>query len=212
VLNYTPPQADGGATQTFTFTASNSAGVATQTVSVAVTAGTAPAFTSGIAYGATSLVAMAFTVTASGVPAPTLALQSETAAGSVSFTPGTGVLNYTPAAGDVGVQTFTFTAGNVAGVATQAVSVTVVDQPVAPTFTSGAIPYGATSLVAMAFTVAASGNPAPTWRCRAQTAAGSGRLHAGDGRAGLHPRRRTTSATAVSPSPPATARAWRRRP
>jgi hypothetical protein len=47
VLSYTPPQADGGATQTFTFTASNSAGVATQTVSVAVTAGTAPAFTSG---------------------------------------------------------------------------------------------------------------------------------------------------------------------
>ena len=171
-LSYTPPQADGGATQTFTFTASNSAGVATQTVGVAVTAGTAPAFTSGTSYGATSLVAMAFTVTASGTPAPTLALLGEDAAGSVSFTPGTGVLNYTPAAGDVGTRTFTFTAANVAGTATQNVSVVVVDQPVAPSFTSGTS-YGATALVAVAFTVAASGNPAPTLALQSEDAAGS---------------------------------------
>ena len=171
-LSYTPPQADGGATQTFTFTASNSAGVATQTVSVAVTAATAPSFTSGTSYGATSLVAMAFTVTASGIPAPTLALQSETAAGSCSFTPGTGVLNFTPATNDVGTPTFTFTASNVAGVVTQVVTVTVVDQPVAPSFTSGTS-YGATSLVAMAFTVAASGNPAPALALQSEDAAGS---------------------------------------
>ena len=168
-LNYTPPQADGGATQTFTFTASNSAGVATQTVSVAVAASAAPAFTSGASYGATSLVAMAFTVTASGTPAPTLVLQSEDAAGNCSFTPGTGVLDYTPATNDVGTRTFTFTASNVAGVATQAVSVVVVDMPVAPSFTSGAS-YGATSLVAMAFTVTASGNPAPALALRSTTA------------------------------------------
>ena len=169
VLNYTPPPADGGATQTFTFTASNSAGVATQTVSVAVTAAAAPSFTSGTAYGATSLVAMAFTVTASGTPAPALALQSEDAAGSTGFTPGTGVLNYTPATNDVGTRTFTFTASNVAGVATQSVSVTVVDMPVAPSFTSGTS-YGATALVAMAFTVVANGNPPPTLTLRSQTA------------------------------------------
>ena len=168
-LNYTPPQADGGATNTFTFTASNSAGVATQTVSVAVTAGTAPAFTSGTSYGATSLVAAAFTVTASGTPAATLVLQSEDAVGSCSFTPGTGALNYTPATNDVGTRTFTFTASNVAGVATQNVSVIVVDQPVAPAFTSGTS-YGATSLVAMAFTVSASGNPTPVLALRSQTA------------------------------------------
>ena len=172
-LSYTPPQADGGATQTFTFTASNSAGVATQTVSVAVTAGSSPSFTSGTAYGATSLVAMAFTVTASGTPAPTLALQSETAAGSVAFTPATGVLDYTPATNDVGVQTFTFTASNVAGVATQTVSVTVANVAVAPSFTSGTGPYAATSLVAMAFTVTASGNPAPTLALQGEDAAGS---------------------------------------
>ena len=172
-LSYQPPQADGGATQTFTFTASNSAGVATQTVSVAVTAGTAPSFTSGTSYGATSLVAMAFTVTASGTPAPTLALQSETAAGSVAFTPATGMLNFTPGTNDVGAPTFTFTASNVAGVVTQIVTVTVVDQPVAPSFTSGTGPYAATSLVAMAFTVTASGNPAPTLALQSEDAAGS---------------------------------------
>ena len=179
-LSYTPPQADGGGTRTFTFTASNSAGVATQTVSVAVTAGTAPAFTSGAAFGATSGVAMAFTVAASGTPSPTLALQSETAAGTVNFTPGTGALNYTPDAGDVGIQTFTFTASNVAGVATQAVSVTVANVAVAPAFTSGAA-YGATSLVAMAFTVAASGNPAPTLALQSEDAAGSVAFTAGTG-------------------------------
>ena len=171
-LNYTPPPADGGATQTFTFTASNTAGVATQTVSVAVTASTVPAFTSGAAYGATSAVAMAFTVAASGTPAPTLALQSETAAGTVNFTPGTGALNYTPDASDVGVQTFTFTASNVAGVATQAVAVTVANVAVAPSFTSGTS-YGATALVATAFTVTASGNPAPTLALQGEDAAGS---------------------------------------
>ena len=171
-LSYTPPPADGGGSRTFTFTASNSAGVATQTVIVAVTAATAPTFTSGASYGATSQVAMAFTVTASGVPAPALVLQSETAAGTVNFTPGTGVLDYTPATNDVGVQTFTFTASNVAGVATQAVSVTVANVAVAPSFTSGAS-YGATSLVAMAFTVAASGNPAPALALQSEDAAGS---------------------------------------
>ncbi|MGD9612300.1 MAG: MBG domain-containing protein [Kiritimatiellia bacterium] len=171
-LAYTPPLADGGATQTFTFTASNSAGVATQTVGVAVTAAAAPAFTSGASYGATTGVERAFTVTASGTPAPTLALLSEDAAGDCAFVPGTGVLTYTPVAGDVGTRTFTFTASNVAGGVTQAVSVTVADVAVAPTFTSGTS-YGATALVAMAFTVTAGGNPAPTLALESEDAAGS---------------------------------------
>ncbi len=179
-LGYTPPQADGGATQTFIFTASNSAGVATQTVSVAVTAGTVPSFTSGAAYGATSGVAMAFTVTASGTPAPALALQSATAAGSYSFTAGTGQLNYTPATNDVGTQNFVFTASNVAGVVTQTVVVTVANIAVVPTFTSGTS-YGATSLVAMAFTVTASGNPSPVLALRSQTASAGYSFTAGTG-------------------------------
>ena len=179
-LSYTPPPADGGNTRTFTFTASNSAGVATQTVSVAVTASAAPSFTSGTSYGATSLVAMAFTVAASGTPAPALALQSEDAAGSVDFTPGTGALDYTPATNDVGARAFTFTASNVAGVVTQVVTVTVIDQPVAPSFTSGSS-YGATSLVAMAFTVTASGNPAPVLALQSENAAGTVSFTAGTG-------------------------------
>lgn len=130
-LRYTPPPADADTTKTFTFTASNSAGVATQTVSVTVVdAVVAPAFTSGTSYGATTLVAMAFTVTASGNPEPTLALQSQTASSGFSFTPATGILDYTPPTNDAGMRTFTFTASNSAGAATQAVTVTVSSPPV----------------------------------------------------------------------------------
>ncbi len=130
-LTYTPPVADEGA-RTFTFTASNSAGVATQIVSVTVVnAAVAPAFTSAGTFGATVGVARAFTVAASGNPAPTLVLQSEDAAGAVSFTAGTGALNYTPAAGDVGNRSFVFTASNTAGVATQTVTAVVAPVPTA---------------------------------------------------------------------------------
>ena len=131
-LTYTPPQADTGA-RTFTFTASNSQGVATQTVSVTVTAATAPAFTGGAGpYNTTSGVAVAFTVSASGVPAATLALAGTTASSGYNFTAGTGQLTYTPPGGDVGTQTFTFTASNVAGVATQVTSVAVAEAETIP--------------------------------------------------------------------------------
>jgi|GEM_PF-2333340 endonuclease/exonuclease/phosphatase family metal-dependent hydrolase len=130
-LDYVPPLADVGS-QTFTFTASNSAGVATQTVGVTVVdADVAPAFTSGNSFGATVGVARAFAVAASGNPAPTLALQSEDAAGSVAFTPATGVLDYTPATNDVGSRSFVITASNVAGVATQTLTAVVSPVPTA---------------------------------------------------------------------------------
>ena len=130
-LTYTPPVADEGA-RTFTFTASNSAGVATQTVSVTVVnAAVAPAFTSATTFGATVGVARAFTVTASGNPVPSLALRSEDAAGTVSFTAGTGALSYTPATNDVGNRSFTFTASNTAGVATQTLTAVVAPVPTA---------------------------------------------------------------------------------
>jgi hypothetical protein len=131
-LVYIPPPADADTTRTFTFTASNSAGVATQSVSVTVVdAVVAPIFTGGTSFGATTLVAMAFTVTASGNPAPALALQSQTASSGFGFTPATGVLDYTPPTNDVGERTFTFTASNSAGVATQVVGVAVSSAPVA---------------------------------------------------------------------------------
>jgi hypothetical protein len=66
-----------------------------------------------------------FTVSAAGLPAPTLALRGTTASSGYSFTPGTGVLAYTPPGADEGARTFTFTASNSLGVATQVVAVTV---------------------------------------------------------------------------------------
>ena len=129
-LVYTPPPADADTTRTFTFTASNSAGVVTQSVSVTVVDEVvAPIFTSGTSFGATTLVAMAFTVAASGNPVPALALQSQTATSGFGFTPATGVLDYTPPTNDVGERTFTFTASNSAGVATQVVGVAVSSPP-----------------------------------------------------------------------------------
>jgi endonuclease/exonuclease/phosphatase family metal-dependent hydrolase len=70
-------------------------------------------------------VAISFGVSAVGYPPPVLALQGTTAASGYGFTPGTGQLAYTPPAGDAGTKTFTFTASNTVGVATQTVSVVV---------------------------------------------------------------------------------------
>ena len=64
--------------------------------------------------------------------APTLALQTQTASSGYSFTPATGAFTYTPPAGDVGTQTFTFTAANAAGTVTQITSVVVSEVPTAP--------------------------------------------------------------------------------
>ncbi len=170
-LTYTPPQADTGA-RTFTFAANNSQGAAAQTVTVAVTAATAPAFTGGTGpYSTTTGVAVAFTVSASGTPAATLALQGTTASSNYSFNPGTGQLSYTPPANDIGARTFTFTASNVAGVATQTTSVTVSDLPAAaPVFGANPGPLGATTGVARAFTVSATGYPAPALALQSTTA------------------------------------------
>ena len=128
---YIAPQGDAGQ-QTFSFSAVNSQGSAYQTVTVNVAAATAPAFTGGAGpYSTTAGVEVAFTVTASGT-GPTLALQSQTAASGYSFTPATGAFTYTPPAGDVGTQTFTFTAANAAGTVTQVTSVSVAAVPTAP--------------------------------------------------------------------------------
>ncbi len=161
-LSYTPPQADAG-TRTFTFLATNSQGSASQTVTVLVTAATTPNFTSGSSYSTTTGVQVAFTVTASGVPAPVLALTGETVSGEYSFTPATGAFTYTPVSDDIGTQTFTFTASNAAGVKTQAVSVVVSDLPgTVPVFGANPGPVSATTGVMVAFTVLTTGGyPTP---------------------------------------------------
>ena len=89
----------------------------------------APSFVSGVSFGATANVATAFSVSASGSPAPTLALRSTTASAGYAFTAGSGVLAYTPPEADVGSPTFTFMASNSMGVATQTVTATVVAGP-----------------------------------------------------------------------------------
>ncbi|MDY0149850.1 MAG: S8 family serine peptidase [Kiritimatiellia bacterium] len=79
---------------------------------------------------ATSSVATVFTVaTTNGYPTPVLALLSQTASSGYSFVPATGVLTYTPPAVDVGTNTFTFTATNTEGAATQVVTVVVSEGP-----------------------------------------------------------------------------------
>lgn len=95
---------------------------------------TAPSFTSGTSFSATTGVVRTFTVTASGNPAPALSLLSSTAtAGNYGFTNATGVLSYTPPTGDVGTKVFTFKATNVAGAVTQQVQVAVsLAPPAAP--------------------------------------------------------------------------------
>ena len=181
-LSYTPPQADAG-NKTFTFSASNSQGVAYQTVTAVVAAATLPAFTSGSSFSTTTGVQVAFTVAASGPPAPTLALVGETVSGEYSFTPATGAFTYTPISDDIGTQTFTFTASNAAGVRTQAVSVVVSDLPATvPTFGANPGPLGATTGVARAFTVTvASGYPPPTLALQTQTASSGYSFVAGTG-------------------------------
>ena len=144
---YEPPLSDGGTVQTFTFTASNTEGVATQVVTVNVAAASAPVF--GANPGpltATTGVARSFTVSAAGEPEPELALQSGTASGGTySFTPATGLLGYTPPTNDLGPQSFTFTASNIVGVATQTVSVTVVAVPAIDPLDSLHVAAGQTS-------------------------------------------------------------------
>ena len=85
----------------------------------------APVFTETTVQSATVGVALAFTVGATGAPLPVLELRATTVPSGYSFSAETGQLTYTPAAGDLGLQTFSFTASNTAGVATQTVEVVV---------------------------------------------------------------------------------------
>lgn len=78
---------------------------------------------------ATVGVVRAFTVSASGNPAPVLSLQSQTASAGYSFVPATGVLTYTAPSADLGARSFTFRATNALGSVTQIVAVTVVEAP-----------------------------------------------------------------------------------
>ena len=130
-FTYTPLTNHAG-DQIFTFTASNSMGVATQVVTVSVAPATLPVFSPLAVQSATTGVNKAFTVAATGVPEPVLAMLGTTASSGYSFSPDTGRLSYTPPTNDVGTRTFTFAAGNIAGTATQIVTVVVSNAPATP--------------------------------------------------------------------------------
>ena len=145
-----------------TFTAGN--GVppdAVQAFSLLVAMATgAPAITSADHATFTAGAAGSFTVTATGIPAPSLAVAGTLPAG-VTFTPVTGLLAGTPAAGSQGAYALTFTAANgVAPDAAQGFTLQVAVAPRAPAITS-ADHAAFTTGAAGSFTVTATGNPAP---------------------------------------------------
>jgi hypothetical protein len=151
------PAAGTSGSYPVTFTASNGVGSnATQSFTLAVN--TAPAITS--ANNTTFAVGTAgtFTVTATGTPTPTLSVTGALPTG-VTFTPATGILAGTPAAGTGGTYPITITAQNgVAPAATQSFTLTVnqtsaITSANITTFTVG---------TAGTFTVTATGTPAPT--------------------------------------------------
>jgi large repetitive protein len=121
----------------FTIQASN--GVSpnpTQTFTLTVNAANqAPAITSASSTSFTVDVTGSFTVTATGVPTPTIA-ESGTLPSGVTFNATTNVLSGTPAAGTKGTYKITFTASN--GVGSNAVQhfTLMVVNPAAPTLTS----------------------------------------------------------------------------
>lgn len=126
-LTGTPGPGDAGL---FTLAVLVSNGVAPDAMEVlvlAVGAATPPAFTSTPQVAAAAGVAYNHTLTATGFPAPTLALTGGTLPAWLSFDAATGLLSGTPGAADTGTTALlTFTAANgVAPDATQSFAITV---------------------------------------------------------------------------------------
>ena len=117
------PSAPG--TNTFTFIASNSVGSATATLTVTAVA-EAPVLSASLGTSVAAVVGddVEFTVTATGIPAPTVAMAA-TEHDAVFID---GAFAFSPTA--VGTYAFTFTASNVAGSDTLTVTVTVTAAPV----------------------------------------------------------------------------------
>jgi large repetitive protein len=157
ILSGTPAASTGG-TYPITIKAHNGAG-ADATQSFTLTVDQVSAITSANTTTFTVNAAGTFTVLATGFPAPTL---SETGAlpSGVTFTPATGKLSGTPAAGTAGTYPITFTAHNGIGAdATQIFSLVVNQAPAITSASSAAF----TVASAGTFTVTATGSPAPSF-------------------------------------------------
>ena len=158
--------------RTVTVTASNTIDGQTRSDSVQVTfhvdlAEAAPTITSGAAPAGTVGEEYAFTVTATGNPAPRFEVTDGALPDGLVLDPATGTVSGTPTAD--GEYVVTVTASNtVAGeTRTDAVRLTIVVDPAGlpdapPVVTTDAAP-AATVGVAYAFTVQATGRPAPTF-------------------------------------------------
>jgi hypothetical protein len=133
---------------------------ATQDFSIVIApAPAAPTITSGTPPNGVVGTAYSFTVTATGVPAPTLSISGSLPPG-LSFDAGTGLISGTPTS--VGSFPVTITASNgIAPDATQSATIAIAPAPAAPTITSGTPPNGVVG-TAYSFTVTATGVPAPT--------------------------------------------------
>ncbi|MGO9752880.1 MAG: beta strand repeat-containing protein, partial [Solirubrobacteraceae bacterium] len=147
-----------GGVFTLTITAKNTLGSAVQTFTLTVNQ--VPAITSAATTTAKVGTAFSFTVKTSGYPVPAIT-ESGTLPAGVAFTDngtGTATITGTPTAG--GVFTLTITAKNSAGTsAAQTVTLTVSQVPV---ITSAATATGTVGTPLTAFTVTASGTPAPS--------------------------------------------------
>ncbi len=162
-LSGTPAAATSGS-YPMTFTAANgNAPDAVQSFTLVVSAGTAPAITSTASTNFTVGVPGAFTVTATGIPTPTIG-ESGSLPSGIAYTDngnGTGTLSGTPAAAVNGSYPLTFTASN-GNVPSAVQSFTLfVTSGSAPTITSAAT---ATFTVGVSgtFAVTATGSPVPS--------------------------------------------------
>lgn len=168
------PGAGTGGTYPVTITATN--GVSPDaTQSFVLTVNQAPAIVSANSATFTVGTLGAFTVTATGFPAPTL---SATGAmpGGVGFNPATGSLSGTPTSG--GVFTLTMTAGNGVGAnAVQTFTLTVNQAPAITSANSAAFTLG----TAGSFKVTSTGFPTPTVSETGALPAGINFVSNGDG-------------------------------
>jgi hypothetical protein len=169
-VNPTSTTLIGGA-QTSTYTAGSSPGsgsgtatVDNQEVSVAITIGALPSFTSNPSTTFTVGTNGSFPVSASGSPAPTVTQTGGSTPSGVSFSTGTGsgTLSGTPATGTGGVYTLDFQAANgFTPNATQTFTLTVDQAPVINSASSTTFALGASG--SFAVTTAAGTYPTATF-------------------------------------------------
>jgi hypothetical protein len=164
VLSGTPTTAGS---ETFTVTATNTAGVAVQVSTITIAAApVAPAFTSPVAPDGVAGTAYSHTFTASGTTPVTFTVTAGTLPTGLTLDPATGVLSGTPTT--AGTDTFTVTATNAAGIAVQVSTVTIAPAPVAPAFTSPVAPDGVAG-TAYSHTFTTSGTTPVTFAVTAGT-------------------------------------------